>query len=378
MEKTIKKVTQFSQVIDSLRDDLFIRAKNTILIELLCKKYNFDFVEVLNSFEDRDNHSIKLETFCGCLGRWNENDQFELLADHLQKSSTTVTEASQNQTTYVFQKVEKHWIVAKDGIKLKNALAFVDLCSGNLNLPQYRSFDNRSSKTTVIFPLKVHGKLWGVLNMESEKFLGEKYKIRTIGEISQIVQSFERLIEVTLNTKNDFLNTAKALESLTRDINAEIPHSLEKPILFFGYPARGDKEVIGVVQALMEKFKHEVEIYSWSEDLSTGNISVKIIQKIKKSKMAIFYLSQPVDGQDKVFMDNANVLFETGIMTGKENDGPEKSSWIPIREENSGNIPFDFSHNRMIILKRDEQGILLGKIKFERELEAKIKALLES
>ena len=37
-----------------------------------------------------------------------------------------------------------------------------------------------------------------------------------------------------------------------------------------------------------------------------------------------------------------------------ENVSKEPVRWIPIREENSGKKPFDFAHQRIIEVKRDE------------------------
>jgi len=77
-----------------------------------------------------------------------------------------------------------------------------------------------------------------------------------------------------------------------------------------------------------------------------------------------------------MYKDNANVIFEAGMFHCKTNIGnTENSIWIPVREDESPPAPMDFSSQRMIIVKRNENGEINDK-EFRSEFSNRIDALL--
>jgi hypothetical protein len=52
------------------------------------------------------------------------------------------------------------------------------------------------------------------------------------------------------------------------------------------------------------------------------------------------------------------------------------ASWIPVRENNSEPIPFDFASERMVIIERDQQG-KLDERGLKRRFAQRVEALLQ-
>ena len=84
------------------------------------------------------------------------------------------------------------------------------------------------------------------------------------------------------------------------------------------------------------------------------------------------YLSEPdPDGAlgGKRYSDNPNVLFEAGMFhVLRHNRGESLEGWFPIREstEWTGNVPFNFAGDRILILPRDGRGELIRELFVER------------
>jgi hypothetical protein len=68
-------------------------------------------------------------------------------------------------------------------------------------------------------------------------------------------------------------------------------------------------------------------------------------------------------GHEYEFVDNANVIFEAGMLQANTNAPAQiPTGWIPIREKNSPHPPFDFAAQRTILIKRSKGGGLTDNI----------------
>jgi hypothetical protein len=101
---------------------------------------------------------------------------------------------------------------------------------------------------------------------------------------------------------------------------------------------------------------------------ASGNINQQVADAITNCHLGVCYLSarRNGDGADAgdglAFVDNANVLFEAGMLYAlKQQPGATPASWIVIREseELGGPPPFDLASERMVIVPRDDHGVLL-------------------
>ena len=102
-----------------------------------------------------------------------------------------------------------------------------------------------------------------------------------------------------------------------------------------------------------------------------------MLDDISESRFGLCYFSEPADeGERSAFRDNPNVIFEAGMLHSPTNAPTDRpTGWIPIREADSAAMPFDFAHERTVIVPRDDEGSLDGE-RFEEELERRIKGVL--
>jgi hypothetical protein len=97
-----------------------------------------------------------------------------------------------------------------------------------------------------------------------------------------------------------------------------------------------------------------------------GNIHIQLLEELSQCRFGICYFSEISQESGEIqYKDNANVLFEAGMLHGRSaNTTKNPANWIPIREEsskdnqNNETIPFDLYSERMITVKRAK-----GKIK---------------
>jgi hypothetical protein len=96
-----------------------------------------------------------------------------------------------------------------------------------------------------------------------------------------------------------------------------------------------------------------------------------------RSRYGICYFSQPAPpGSGHKYADNPNVIFEAGMLHALVNapDAPP-SGWIPVREGDSPEAPFDFADQRIEQVPRDEGQVDEEKLRtqIQRRLAALVK-----
>ena len=131
---------------------------------------------------------------------------------------------------------------------------------------------------------------------------------------------------------------------------------------------------MGEILNAVNMFSPHLEGVYWKDLEDTGNVTEIIRRKIAECRFGICYFSVRGADSPNKFFDNANVLFEAGMMhsiTGTPTGQP--TAWIPIRECNSipENPPFDFAQQNMILIER-LAGDRLNKPNFRRDLSARI------
>ena len=159
---------------------------------------------------------------------------------------------------------------------------------------------------------------------------------------------------------------------------------LALPQLFVAYSgverleteARAEHEtIIETIREVIGQFSGILKAVYWEDATEAGNIANQVIRDIGNSEFGICYFSEPTkDGQ---FQDNANVLFEAGMMQALTNStGAHLKAWIPIREKESTSIPFDIASERLLLVDREDGK--LDKTSFAEALRLRVAAFLES
>ena len=136
---------------------------------------------------------------------------------------------------------------------------------------------------------------------------------------------------------------------------------LTKPKVFLASPASGDDKIIETIQSLFNEneFRHKYDLIYWKDMNQPGNINDHLLSILGTCRYGICYFSEPHPDAENTYQDNDNVVFEAGMLHGRTNTISSRPvAWIPIREKNSGDAPFDFRNERTIEVPRSDEGEL--------------------
>lgn len=292
--------------------------------------------------------------------------------------------SAKTHAAYSFINACPLWIVSGDKRKpvLNQTSKFVDLWNDAKSLPLYRypTGEKRDVdiKTSILIPLKQMGSPFGVLNFETT----ERLEITDIAksELKMIGDAVSMLYISMINNRKNKARTGKAINELNNALLQPLP-KLTKPSVFLASSMRAETDVLDIVRkVLKEKFIDRVNPVDWKDMDDPGNINSQLLDVLGKCRYGICYLSEPVPDEQnkkKKYRDNANVIFEAGMLHGRTEFGQKyPASWIPIREFNSEDTPFDLSTERRIDVERDARGKIKNIEKFETKLESRINKLL--
>ena len=269
------------------------------------------------------------------------------------------------------------WVTAKNPQhRLKATTSGVDRWSSGKNLPKYLpppgSFD---IKTSVLVPLKHRGRPFGVMAIEFPDPLEcTAAAKRQMTVLARAIARVTWLVDTTAQLRTGTLEAFGDIE----DRWASAGPAFRRPTLFLAYSSGADEDVVRVIKEVLEGNAKKVETVSWDEIERTGNITTHIMQAITTCQFGICYFSEVANGDGAPgYIDNANVLFEAGMLHGLgHDDEASPSRWIPIREspELTGPPPFDIAAERMIEVSRKEGR--LDTRRFKSELSKMLSAML--
>ena len=123
--------------------------------------------------------------------------------------------------------------------------------------------------------------------------------------------------------------------------------------------AQANSDVIDSVLSVLQEdfFAARLQVIYWKDMDEPGNINRQLLDAIGSCRYAVCYFSQP--GDDGIYRDNPNVVFEAGMFHGRmDHVSILPASWIPIREQQSETVPFDFAQERLVIPERSDAGEL--------------------
>ena len=283
----------------------------------------------------------------------------------------------QGQVSFCFDRETLLWIVAPNEGQLNSAETYVDLSNHakQSEIPYYVKRTDYKIRTSIIRPVKDESQIYGVIEFKSVKYL--EYSKKVAEELRKISEAISTLYLLNKAYESQRRNTKREIDYLSELKNAgdDLLH-LIKPKIFIASSSRAETDVIESIRNVLHEFEQKVEVIYWKDIGDSGIISSQILREIKECRYGICYFSEPFEGEvEKKYKDNANVLIQAGMlsMLSHENDF---DSWIPIRETNSGPVPFDFASNRTLTVRRLSTGKLDAK-NFEEQLRVSLSYWLE-
>ena len=283
------------------------------------------------------------------------------------------------QVSLAFDQKRPLWVVSRDGTPLREVSdpgGYEDLWSDTVGLPKYVPPVDRPMRTSIMLPLVRVGRPLGVLYLESTAHVEATLVARK--ELEMLAEAIAVLIELRDANKVQVEGTNQAVGQLGRFLGTAKFPRLTKPNLFLASADDADERVLAVITRVLEEFSSKVSVFDWRQIDETGAITTQIADRIVRSRYGICYFSEPAPpGNGHKYVDNPNVIFEAGMLHALVN-APEAppSGWIPVREDDSPDAPFDFADQRIERVPRDS-----GQVNEERlsgQIRRRLAALLRN
>jgi len=288
------------------------------------------------------------------------------------------SEGSYNgQISLAYDKRRPLWIVCAGGKqKLENCEQYSDQWSGLKAIPAYRnsgSVEESGIKTSIIVPIPDGNEVLGVLNFGTSDYIEITDEAKS--ELFKIAETLGLLIRLFRSADAQKLSTETALENLQQLLAKPLP-KLTKPKIFLASSAAAEVDVIAVVLDVLKEdaYAERLDLVYWKAMDQPGNINRQLLEAIASCRYGVCYFSQKVaEGE---YIDNVNVVFEAGMFHGRIDEiTPVPTSWVPIRERQSPELPFDFAQERILWVERNKDGSLRTK-PFATALRGRLDALL--
>ena len=300
------------------------------------------------------------------------------------KPSYTVDKESgySSHTAYTFGENKPIWVVSDSKDLLHKADNLKDMWSGSEDFPLYSTGNQDEIRTSVMHPLRKDGRPIGVVEFAADRYV--EPTPASLEEVRMLAAVLSRAHQMYDTRRVQRENTKRAMKMLEGALKTQSWTRLALPQLFVAYSgverleteARAEHEaVIETIREVIGQFSGILKAVYWEDATEAGNIANQVIRDIGNSEFGICYFSEPTkDGQ---FQDNANVLFEAGMMQALTNStGAHLKAWIPIREKESTSIPFDIASERLLLVDREDGK--LDKTSFAEALRLRVAAFLES
>jgi Predicted nucleotide-binding protein containing TIR-like domain len=345
----VNDIRQFSISVDIVSENTYHDIRK-LFVDYFSEKLGFNFVEVLKSEIRRTSHNEFLQTF------WTFPEISEIMSDNILGSNGI----PKTQTTYSYFHKTGYWIVSEGGVLLKNSDQYRDLWGSDLgDIPKYQSANQFNIATSVILPIvRQKSKVWGVINLESERASWSNImpdrSDKISREIKTLVDAFSTITELYEGATVQCQNTRLATEELKKSLRLEKPTEKNGLRIFIASSSNADPEIIGLIKHVLDKdeFKFRIEPIFWQDLNQPGDIREQIWDELDRCSYGICYFSEPnKHSNTPAFVDNPNVIFEAGIQHAKGGQ-KKRNNWIPVREFNSPDIPFDIAGNRILLVKR--------------------------
>ena len=354
-------LNQFALSVDIVNTDIFSELRGLVQ-QFVSEALGIDYFEFM--------HSSIVDKGPGLATLWPTEN-------YLSNSVKDANGSYNGQTAYAFDKGVPLWVVSKDGSPLSQAKEYLDLWSGQTELPRYvvPGEIKETIRTAIMIPLRDAGRVFGLLDFESSQYIGitkaSKRELQKIAESVSILYALEQTYKIQRES------TKRALQELKKTLKGKYLHRLTKPKLFVAFSSTADEQVLGVIQDVLGDFEDRLNIVPWNKVSRSGNINEQIIDDILNSSYGLCYFSERAaqDSSSK-YQDNPNVLIEAGMLHALYHADSESAvGWIPIREIDSPPAPFDFVAERRLEVSRQPSGEL-NDHQFKSELRRRLDHLI--
>lgn len=370
-----KHMHNFALTADIINSSLF-KACRRLILDYTNRVLGIDVTHLLldAEIEDKQGHTKKgLILF-----RLGDRREYRTISSHRHPQGPST------QSGYCYFNRKPLWIVGDNNDDILNETKpsydiWIDSKSTEDNLPPYRHPTgverNTIIRTSILIPIDEIG----VMAFETHERLEPTPTAKS--ELVLLAMSIGLLYEKLRIHETTVGNSWTAIQGLEQLAEQGTP-KLTHPRVFLASSLKADKKVINLIKKVLnDEYGAKLKLRFWEDMHDSGNISVHLLQELSKCRYGICYFSEEKPGKFKSgepqYQDNANVVFEAGMLHGRTDGDPAfPAAWIPVRERKSPPAPFDFSSERTINVPRNDKGELKEK-KFKDMLNKRLTAMLE-
>jgi hypothetical protein len=249
--------------------------------------------------------------------------------------------------------------------------------------PFYVATNALPSRTAIALITKnAQGYANGAFLIEISKVIRPSKVLRR--EMQLIADAVGLLHATDVATQEQREGTTRAIATLSDLVSKLELDTGPKPLMFVASSSRAPEDITSAMDEVLSKFDDHVFVEPWHRMHQPGNINLQLVEKIGKAQYGVCYMSEEVESDqrhtnaDHRFKDNPNVLVEAGMLhMVTATDVISGTGWIPIRETDSPEVPFDLGNQRMVLVERNSDGEANIEA-FKEDLTAKIESLLEA
>jgi hypothetical protein len=286
-------------------------------------------------------------------------------------------------TAYAYDMKKPLWVVEKSGGLLRAeegaAPELEDQWSGVRRLPPFGDLGNAGqARTLVAVPLSHAYRVFGVLSVQfNDHRPATEAATRDFQNLAEAIAVVISLYQVRQAQMADTAIARRPLRDVLQD-GSDSPFI--KPRLFLGYSERADPEVMKEIQNALEPYCDAIEIEDWQRNFDPGELNARLASAITSCRYAICYFSEPSGRAEPPYCDNPNVLIEAGMFHSLSLC-PTASceGWVPLREEQSAEAPFDMRSVNTIRVKRQpgQNGLELNRHALQTDLANYLRNLIQ-
>ena len=277
------------------------------------------------------------------------------------------------------------WVISDDG-QLDSDNRGIDVWGEEKDTdlpPFYVATNAKPSQTAIVLTTRnAQGVTNGAFLIEIGKIVRPSKVLRR--EMQLIADAIGLLHATDVSTHEQREGTTLAIANLSDLVGKLELDTGPKPLMFVASSSRAPGDISTAIEEVLQQFSDHIFVEPWHKIHQPGNINLQLVEKIRKAQYGICYMSEEIDEKDRQpadgprFRDNPNVLIEAGMLhMVTVADTVSGTGWIPIREKDSPKVPFDLGNQRMVLVKRNQEGAADIK-EFKADLMAKIASLLEA
>lgn len=374
-----KHLHNFALTVDIIDSSLF-KACRKLVLDYTKRVLGIDVTHLLLDAEIEDKQGRPTKGLI--LFRLGDRREYRTMRSHQRPQGPTT------QSGYCYFNRKPLWIVRDQDDQVNDILDETNESCSNLwddskptkgLLPPYRHPTgveiNTVIRTSILIPIDEIG----IMAFETHERLEPTPTAKS--ELTLLAGSIGLLYEKLRNHETTVSNSWTAIQGLEQLVEQGTP-KLTHPRVFLASSSEADQSVIDLIKMVLnDGYRNKLKLCFWEDMHESGNISLQLLQELSKCRYGICYFSEAKPGKPEEgkphYQDNANVVFEAGMLHGRTDGDPAfPAAWIPVREQDSPTAPFDLSSERTITVPRRKDG-KLDKKRLKRMLNDRIKAILE-